>query len=82
MNLRSLGKFWFDQWIEQIKSWADVSTTSINPVGPEEAFETKRIASFSRPDAGAYTQLIRDINVSPALIKLLLSSREGEIIPI
>lgn len=82
MNLRSLRKFGFDQWIEQIKSWADVSTNSINPVGPEEAFEASRVASFSGPDAGAYTQLVRDINVPPALIKLLLSSREGEIIPI
>lgn len=59
-----------------------MSTTSINPAGPEEAFETRRVANFSRPDAGVCTQLVHDINVSPALIKLLLSSREGEIIPI
>lgn len=41
-----------------------------------------RVADFSSPDAGACTQLVHDTNVSPALIKLLLSSREGEIIPI
>lgn len=61
----------------------DSGPTFINPMWPKETFEIRTIVAFSAPRwLGFWMQLIHDTNVSPALIKLGLSSREGEITPI